>query len=164
MFLHVFELSRTTKNQNEEEQPRRIEGNNNEEESDSQINRRTKVSKENSSRMENELHSMKREMDELRSTVKDKTIENLYKMIRRTNSPFTIEVLNRPLPPKFQLPQLKSYDGSKDPLDHIKSFKTLIHLQMTLNEVTCKTFPTTPKGIARVWFSKITPGTIANFE
>jgi len=85
-------------------------------------------------------------------------------MIQRTNSPFTTEVLNRPLPPKFQLPQLKSYDGSKDPLDHIKSFKTLIHLQMTLNEVMCKTFPTTLKGIARFWFSKIPPSTIANFE
>ena len=122
------------------------------------------MSKENSSRMENELHSMKREMDELKSVVKDKVIENLDRMVWRTNSPFTIEVLNRPLPPKFCLPQLKSYDGLKDPLDHIKSFKTLMHLQMTLDEVTCRTFPTTLKGIARVWFSKIHSGTIANFE
>ena len=85
-------------------------------------------------------------------------------MIRRTDSSFTIEVLNRPFPPKFRLPQLKSYDGSKDPLDHIKSFKTLMHLQMTLDEVTCRTFPTTLKGIARVWFSEIPSGAIANFE
>ena len=85
-------------------------------------------------------------------------------MIRRTDSSFTIEVLNRPFPPKFRLPQLKSYDGSKDPLDHIKSFKTLMHLQMTLDEVTCRTFPTTLKGIARVWFSEIPPSAIANFE
>ena len=28
----------------------------------------------------------------------------------------------------------------------------------------CRAFPTTLKGAARVWFSKIPPGTIANFE
>ena len=85
-------------------------------------------------------------------------------MIRRTDSPFTIEVLNRPLPPKFHLPQLESYDGSKDPLDHIESFKTLILLQMIPDEVMCRAFPTTLKGAARVWFSKIPLGTIADFE
>ena len=85
-------------------------------------------------------------------------------MIRRMDSPFTIEVLNRPLPPKFRLLQLESYDGSKDPLDHIESFKTLMLLQMTPDEVMCRAFPTTLKGAARVWFSKIPLETIANFE
>ena len=62
------------------------------------------------------------------------------------DSPFTTDVLNCPLPPKFRLPQLESYDGSKDPLDHIESFKTMILLQMTPDEVMCKAFPTTLKG------------------
>ena len=80
------------------------------------------------------------------------------------DSPFTTEVLNRPLPPKFHLPQLESYDGSRDPLDHIESFKTLMLLQMTPNEVMCRAFLTTLKGAAKVWFSKIPSGTIADFE
>ena len=80
------------------------------------------------------------------------------------DSPFTTEVLNRPLPPKFHLPQLESFDGSRDPLDHIESFKTLMLLQMTPNEVMCRAFLTTLKGTARVWFSKIPSGTIADFE
>ena len=46
--------------------------------------------------------------------------ENLDGMTRRTDSPFTNEVLNHHLPPKFCLLQLESYDGSKDRLDHIK--------------------------------------------
>ena len=100
--------------------------------------------------MENELRNMRKEMDELRSTMKDKGGENLDRMIRRTGSPFTTEMLNRPLLPKFRLPQLESYDGSKDPLDHIESFKTLMLLQMTLDEVMCRVFLTTLKGAARV--------------
>ena len=89
---------------------------------------------------------MRKEMDELKSAMKDKGGENLDGMIRRTDSLFTNEVLNCPLPPKFCLPQLESYDGSKDPLDHIESFKMLILLQMIPNEVMCRTFPTTLKG------------------
>jgi len=37
-------------------------------------------------------------------------------------------------------------------------------LQMTPNEVMYRAFTTTLKGAARVWFGKIPPGTIANFE
>ena len=36
--------------------------------------------------------------------------------------------------------------------------------QMTPDEVMCRAFPTTLKGAARVWFSKIPLGTIADFE
>ena len=35
---------------------------------------------------------------------------------------------------------------------------------MTLDKVMCRAFPTTLKGTARVLFSKIPPGTIADFE
>ena len=49
-------------------------------------------------------------------------------------------------------------------MDHIGSFKTLMLLQMTPNEVMCRAFPTTLKGTARVWFKKIASGTIADFE
>ena len=103
-------------------------------------------------------------MDELKSAMKDKGGEILDGVIRKPDSPFTNEVLNRPLPPKFCLPQLESYDDSKDPLDHIESFKTLMLLQMTPNEVMCRAFLTTLKGATRVWFNKIPLGTIADFE
>ena len=53
--------------------------------------------------MENELHNMRKDIDELKSVMKDKGGENLDGMIRRTNSPFSNEVLNHPLPLKFRL-------------------------------------------------------------
>ena len=123
-----LERQRIVKNQNEEEQLKRLEGHNNEEESNSQANRRDRISRKDSSWIENELRNMRKEMDELRSAMKDKGGENLDGMIQRTDSPFTTKVLNRPFSPKFHLPQLESYDGSKDPLDHIESFKTLMLL------------------------------------
>ena len=86
------------------------------------------TSGEDSTRVENELRNIRKEMDKLKKAIKDKGGENLDGMIRRTDSPFTTEVLNRPLSPKFRLAQLESHDGSKDPLDHIESFKTLMLL------------------------------------
>ena len=136
----------------------------NEEESNSQANKRDRTLGEDSTRMENELHNMRKEMDKLKSAVKDKGGENLDGMIRRTDSSFITEVLNRPFPSKFRLPQLESYDSFKDPLDHIESFKTLMLLQMTPNEVMCRAFPTTLKGVVKVWFNEIPLKTIANFE
>ena len=114
--------------------------------------------------MENEFRNMRKEMDKLESSMKDKGRENLDGMIWRTDSSFTTEVLSRLLPPKFCLPQLESYDDSKEPLDHIESFKTLMLLQMTPDEVMCRAFRTTLKGAAWVWFNKIPSRTIADFE
>ena len=62
------------------------------------------------------------------------------------------------------MPQMENYDGSKDPLDHLKSFKTLMHLQGVPDEIICRAFPTTLKGFARIWFSKLTPNSIGTFK
>ena len=96
------ELRKTVESQNAERQW--IGENQNEEESNSQANRRDRTSGEDSTRMENELCNMRKEMDKMKSAMKDKGEENLDGMIRKTDSPFTTEVLNCPFPPKFRLP------------------------------------------------------------
>ena len=68
-------------------------------------------------------------MDELRNAIKEKTDQSLDKMVRRTESPFTMVVLECPIPSKFRLPQLKPFDGLKDPLDHLNIFKMTLGLQ-----------------------------------
>jgi len=62
------------------------------------------------------------------------------------------------------MPQVESYDGLKDPLDHLKSFMTLMHLQEVADEIMCRAFPTTLKGPAKVWFSRLTPNFISTFK
>ncbi|XP_075655855.1 uncharacterized protein LOC142625979 [Castanea sativa] len=53
---------------------------------------------------------------------------------------------------------------SKDPLDHLESFKTLMHLQGVPDTIMCRAFPTTLKGPARIWFSRLTPNSIGTFK
>ena len=65
---------------------------------------------------------------------------------------------------KFHMLQIESYDRAKDPLDHLESFKTLMHLQGLADEIMCKVFPTTQRGLERIWFSKLTPNSISTFK
>ena len=71
---------------------------------------------------------MRKEMDELRNAIKGKIDQSLNKMVRKMDSPFTLVVQECPVPSKFRLPQLKPFDGLKDPLDHLNTFKTILGL------------------------------------
>ena len=62
------------------------------------------------------------------------------------------------------MPQIKSYDGVKDPLNHLETFKTLMHLQGVPNEIMCRAFPTTLKGPIIIWFSRLMPNSINTFK
>ena len=101
-------------------------------------------------------------MDEMRENMRrTNPIEDL---VHHTDSPFTASINGHPLLPKFKMPSLDSYDGACDPFDHIATFKTTIHLQGITDEIMCRVFLTTLKGLARVWFSKIPPNLVSSFE
>ena len=110
------------------------------------------------------MQNLQKELDEVKNAMKGKTAMNLDGMLKRTDLPFTASVLECSLPPKFCLPQLEFYDSMKDPLNHIRAFKTILNLQQTPDEVICRSFPDTLKGVARVWFSKLPASSIAIFE
>ena len=87
---------------------------------------------------------MKKVMDEMRENMRRmKRVEDL---VHQTNSPFTASINGHPLPPKFKMPSLDLYDGTRDPFDHIATFKITMHLQGVPDEIMCKAFPTTLKG------------------
>ena len=98
---------------------------------------------------------LEREMDQMRK-VMDKMRENIRRanpvedLVHRTDSPFTASINSHPLPPKFKMPSLDSYDGMCDPFDHIATFKTTMHLQGVPDEIMCRAFLTILKGPARV--------------
>ncbi|XP_065617429.1 uncharacterized protein LOC111985988 [Quercus suber] len=110
------------------------------------------------------LREMRKEMDELRNAIKEKTERSVDRMVRATDSPFTTAVLDCPVPSKFRLPQLESFDGLKDPQDHLNTFKTTLGLQQPPDEILCRSFPTTLKGAAREWFTKLPTSSINTFD
>ena len=107
---------------------------------------------------------MKEWLDFIMNALRRRVSNDLNDLVHRTDSPFTAPITLFPLPPKFCMPQLETYDGPKDPLDHLESFKTLMHLQGVADEIMCRAFPTTLKGLARIWFNRLTPNSIGTFK
>ena len=111
-----------------------------------------------------EMQAMKEQMEVMMNVLKGRVSSDLDDLVNRTDSLFTIQVNSCPLPQKFRMPQVESYDVVKDPLDHLETFKTMMHLQGVPDEIMCRAFPTTLRGAARIWFSRLTPNSINTFK
>ena len=96
------------------------------------------------------MQTMKEQMKVMMNALKGQVSNDLDDLVYRTDSPFTTSVNSFPLPQKFRMPQIKTYDEVKDPLDHLKTFKTLMHLQGVPDEIMCRAFPMTLKGPTRI--------------
>ena len=110
------------------------------------------------------MQMMKERMDFMMNALRGRVSSDLDDLVHQTDSPFTASITSFPLPPKFCMLQVESYDESKDPLNHLESFKTLMHLQRVVDEIICRAFPTMLKGPARIWFSRLTPNSIGTFK
>ena len=97
-----------------------------------------------------EMQAMKEQMEVMMNALKGRVSNDLDDLVNKTDSPFTIPVNSYPLPQKFRMPQIESYDGVKDLLDHLETFKTLMHLQGVPDEIMCRAFPTMLKGATRI--------------
>ena len=111
-----------------------------------------------------EMQAMKEQMKVMMNALKGRVSSDLDDLVNRTDSLFTIPVNSCPLPQKFRMPQIESYDRVKDSLDHLETFKTLMHLQGVPDEIMCRAFPTTLKGTARIWFNRLTQNSINTFK
>ena len=64
----------------------------------------------------------------------DKMRENMRRtnhvddLVHQIDSPFIMSINSHPLSSKFKMPALDSYDGMRDPYDHIATFKITMHL------------------------------------
>ena len=83
------------------------------------------------------MQMMKEWTDFMMNALRGWVSNDLNKLVHQMNLPFTTLVTSFPFPPKFRMPQIEAYGGSKDPLDHLESFKTLMHLQGVADEIVC---------------------------
>jgi len=84
-----------------------------------------------------EMQMIKERMDFMMNTFKERVSSDLKELVHWMVLPFTALVTSFPLLPKFRMPQVEAYDGLKDSLDYLESFKTLMHLQGVADEIMC---------------------------
>ena len=85
-------------------------------------------------------------------------------LVQQMESPFTAGAFHFPLPTKFRMPQIKAFDGMKDPVDHLDTYKNQMELHGYLDPVRCRAFTITLKGSALAWFNRVPPASISSFK
>ncbi|GKV52226.1 hypothetical protein SLEP1_g58817 [Rubroshorea leprosula] len=58
------------------------------------------------------------------------------------------------------MPQFETYDGTKDPDDHLHAFFSVMQAQNASDALMCKMFPSTLRGNARTWYHTLRPNSI----
>jgi hypothetical protein len=109
--------------------------------------------------LEEKLHEMRKQMGDMKNSLKAKVARNLDNLVHRADSPFIPSIANFPLPPRFKVPPLENFGETKDPFDYLEAFKTIMQLQAVL----CRAFPMGLRGSARVWFNKLESESISSF-
>ncbi|CAL5420073.1 unnamed protein product [Camellia sinensis] len=87
-----------------------------------------------------------------------------HKPSATTNSPFVASIRDKPLPAKFKMPTIDSFDGTTDPVDHLETYRTFMVLHAFPDEIMCRAFPVTLKGSARLWFSQLPADSVSTFQ
>ncbi|GKV40237.1 hypothetical protein SLEP1_g47906 [Rubroshorea leprosula] len=77
--------------------------------------------------------------------------------------PLNTNIILEPYPAGFRIPQLETYDGTKDPDDHLHAFYSCIQAQNASDALMCKIFPSTLRGNARTWYYSLPPRSINSY-
>ena len=100
----------------------------------------------------------------MKEVVKGRALDSMDTMVQQTESLFTAEVLHFPLLAKFRMPQIEAFDGTKDPVDHLNTYKNQMELHGYQDPVRCRAFAMTLKGPALAWFNRLPPSSVSSFR
>ena len=59
----------------------------------------------------------------MKEVVRGRAPDSMDALVQQIVSPFTGEVLHFRLSAKFRIPQIEAFDGAKDPIDHLNTYK-----------------------------------------
>ncbi|GKV15219.1 hypothetical protein SLEP1_g26021 [Rubroshorea leprosula] len=77
--------------------------------------------------------------------------------------PLNTNITLEPYPAGFRIPQLETYNGTKDLDDHLHAFYSCMQAQNASDALMCKIFPFTLRGNARTWYYSLPPRSISSY-
>ena len=100
----------------------------------------------------------------MKEEVRVRTPVSMDTIVQQTESPFTAEVLHFPFPTKFRMPHIEAFNGTKDPVDHLNTYKNQMELHGYKDPVSCRAFSITIKGSVLAWFNRLPPASVLSFK
>ena len=113
---------------------------------------------------EQRLKGLQQKLSRAMEVVRGRAPYSMDTLVQQTESLFTAEVLHFPLPAKFRMPQIEAFDGAKDPVDHLNTYKNQMELHGYQDPLRCRAFAITLKGPALAWFNRLPPSSITSFR
>ena len=113
---------------------------------------------------EQRFKNLQQELGPVKEVVKGRAPDTMDTLVQQTQSPYTAEVLHFPLPAKFRMPQVEAFDGTRDPVDHLNTYKNQMELHGYQDPMRCRAFAITLKGPALAWFNRLPPSSISSFR
>ena len=113
---------------------------------------------------EQRFKNLQQELSCVKEVVRGRAPDTMDTLVQQTESPFMAEVLHFPLPAKFRMPQVEAFDGVKDPVDHLITYKNQMELHGYQDPVRCRAFSITLKGPALTLFNRLPPSPISSFK
>ena len=113
---------------------------------------------------EHRFKSFQQELSRVKEMVRGRAPDTMDTLVQQTESPFIAEVLHFPLPAKFKMSQVEAFDGTRDPVDHLNTYKNQMELHGYQDPVRCRAFAITLKGPALAWFNRLPPSSISSFR
>ena len=86
---------------------------------------------------EQRFKGVQQELNHMKEVLKGRSPDSMNTLVQQTESPFTAEVLHFPLPTKFRMPQIEAFDGGKDHVDHLNTYKNQMELHGYQNPIRC---------------------------
>ena len=99
----------------------------------------------------------------MKEAVKGQAPVSIDDLVQQTESPFTAGVLHFPLPAKFRMSQVETFNGTRDPIDHLNTYKNQMELHGYQDPIRCKVFTITLKGPALAWFNRLSSASVSSF-
>ena len=81
----------------------------------------------------------------MKEDVKGRAPDYMDTLVQQTESLFTAEVLHFPIPAKLRMPQIEAFDGAKDLVDHLNTYKNQMELHGYQDPVRCRAFAITKR-------------------
>ena len=100
----------------------------------------------------------------MKEAVKGRALVSMDALVQQTESSFMAEVLHFPLPTKFRMPQIDTFDRAKDLVDHLNTYKNQMELHGYQDPIRCRAFTITLKGPALAWFNRLSSSSISSFR
>ena len=112
---------------------------------------------------EHTFRDIQQELGHMKEAVKGRARVSMDALVQQTESPFTVRVLHFPLSVKFRMLQIETFDGTKDLIDHLNTYKNKMELHGYQDPIWCRAFVITLKGPALAWFNRLSSSSILSF-